>query len=59
MNDQIFQLVLLGINGFGALFFWAMHQEIRNLKELLSVRLESLEKRIEKVEKKCEECPAR
>lgn len=58
MNEQAFQIIIVSVNALGTLFFWAMRQEIKNLKELLTVKLDNLERRLEKVESKCADCPS-
>jgi hypothetical protein len=50
---------MVSVNALGTLFFWAMRQEMKSVKELLTVKVDMLEKRLDRVEEKCVECPVR
>jgi hypothetical protein len=51
-TDHLFQLALLGANVISGLAWFAIRREIAHVREIVQLRLDNVEKRIEKLEDK-------
>lgn len=58
MNDHIFQLIVMLGNGLACVAFWALKQEVKHVKDMVEIKLEDMERRLERVENKCQDCPS-
>lgn len=57
MNGYLFQILLLLSNALCGVAWWALRQEIRFVREILTVKQQALEDRVAAVESKCADCP--
>lgn len=58
MQSELFQLVLLVSNALFGLAFWSLRQEVKHVKEILTLQIAANELRLQKVESKCLDCPS-
>lgn len=49
--DHVFQLGIIGANVISGLAWFAVRREIAHVRELLTLRLDHVERRLEKLEK--------
>ena len=61
MNEQVFQVVLLIlgtlgtiVNAFAALAWWALRQEVKHVKELLTLEVEQVKAEVAGIKAHCD-----